>query len=85
MTHDLGKSHRPTVPAKSPNKDGAERMQSQGELYTGTKVETPDTAKGCLRSRAKVGSRTRRGWREGGRPRGMRACKTRPGLRAGPA
>jgi len=42
-----GKSDRPEVPAKSPNKDGPQRLQGYGEPYTGTKVETPDTAKGA--------------------------------------
>jgi len=41
-----GKSHSPLVPAKSPNKGGLEPRASYGELQTGTKGETPDTAGG---------------------------------------
>jgi len=41
-----GKSDSPVVPAKSPNKGGLELSASYGEPQTGTKGETPDTAKG---------------------------------------
>jgi group II intron reverse transcriptase/maturase len=41
-----GKSDSPAVPAKSPNKGGDERSASHGEPQTGTKGETPETAKG---------------------------------------
>jgi len=41
-----GKSHSPLVPAKSPNKDYLELSASDGKPQTGTKGETPDTAKG---------------------------------------
>ena len=41
-----GKSDSPVVPAKSPNKDGLELSASYGEPQTGTKGETPETAKG---------------------------------------
>ena len=41
-----GKSHRPVVPAKPPNKGGPNRNRSQGEPQTGTNRETGDTAKG---------------------------------------
>ncbi len=44
--NEHGKSDRPTVPVKSPNKGGAERRGSQGEPQTGTNRETGDTAKG---------------------------------------
>ena len=40
------KSDRPVVPSKRPNKDAASGQRGHGEPYTGTKVETPDTAKG---------------------------------------
>jgi RNA-directed DNA polymerase len=46
MMNGHGKSDRPTVPAKPPNKGGPQRQRSYGGPYTGTKVETPDTAKG---------------------------------------
>jgi group II intron reverse transcriptase/maturase len=46
MMHEHGKSDSPIVPTKRPNKDAASRQRSDGEPYTGTKVETPDTAKG---------------------------------------
>src|SRR5213594_21989 len=42
-----GKSDRPEVPAKSPNKGGQHKQPSYGGPYTGTKAETPDTAKGA--------------------------------------
>ena len=41
-----GKSDRPVVPAKSPNNNSPEPGASCGEPQTGTKGETPDTAKG---------------------------------------
>ena len=41
-----GKSDSPVVPAKSPNKDGLEPSASYGKPQTGTKGETPETAKG---------------------------------------
>ncbi len=41
-----GKSDRRVVPAKLPNKVGRRKGRSYGYPYTGTKVETPDTAKG---------------------------------------
>jgi hypothetical protein len=41
-----GKSHSPLVPAKSPNKGGLDPSVNYGEPQTGTKGETPDTAKG---------------------------------------
>ncbi len=47
-----GKSDRPVVPAKSPNKDGPQKHRSYGGPYTGTKAETPDTAKGAPTARS---------------------------------
>jgi group II intron reverse transcriptase/maturase len=44
--NEHGKSDRPTVPVKSPNKGGAEPSGSQGEPQTGTNWETGATAKG---------------------------------------
>src|SRR5574341_2660603 len=41
-----GKSHSPLVPAKPPNKDGLGPSANYGEPQTGTKGETPETAKG---------------------------------------
>ncbi len=41
-----GKSDRRTVPAKSPNTVGRRKRRRYGGPYTGTKAETPDTAKG---------------------------------------
>jgi RNA-directed DNA polymerase len=41
-----GKSHSSVVPAKSPNKEGPERIASQGKPQTGTNRETGETAKG---------------------------------------
>ncbi len=46
MTHGNGKSDRPVVPAKPPNKGEPRGRRDYGEPYTGTKVETPETAKG---------------------------------------
>jgi RNA-directed DNA polymerase len=41
-----GKSDGPVVPMKRPNKEGKGRDRGNGRPYTGTKAETPDTAKG---------------------------------------
>lgn len=46
MMNGHGKSDRPVVPAKPPNKDGRRRRRGYGAPYTGTKAETPETAKG---------------------------------------
>jgi len=47
MMDGHGKSDRPVVPAKPPNKDGRRRRRCYGVPYTGTKAETPETAKGA--------------------------------------
>src|SRR6059036_1790364 len=47
MMDGHGKSDRPDVPAKSPNKSGPQKPRNHGGPYTGTKAETPDTAKGA--------------------------------------
>ena len=44
--NEHGKSDRPTVPMKFPNKGGPQKERGNGDPYTDTKVETPDTAKG---------------------------------------
>lgn len=44
--NDHGKSDRPMVPKKPSNKVRTPGQRSYGTPYTGTKVETPDTAKG---------------------------------------
>ena len=44
--NDRGKSDSPVVPAKPPNKGGQRGEPVYGDPYTGTKVKTPDTAKG---------------------------------------
>ena len=46
MSYGEGKSDRPIRPEKPPNKDGSRDSGDYGGPYTGTKVETPDTAKG---------------------------------------
>lgn len=46
MMHGDGKSDRPIVPTKPANKDGGCGQRGYGGPYTGTKVETPETAKG---------------------------------------
>jgi len=43
--NDQGKSDGPIVPGKPPNKLRPRQVRGHGEIYTGTKVETPDTAK----------------------------------------
>jgi hypothetical protein len=45
--HALGKSDRPVVPTKFPNKKAQREPEGHGVPYTGTKAETPDTAKGA--------------------------------------
>lgn len=44
--NERGKSDRSDVPTKPPNKEGRGGERRHGNPYTGTKVETPDTAKG---------------------------------------
>ena len=44
--HERGESDSRVVPKKPPNKDGPKRTHDHGVPYTGTKAETPDTAKG---------------------------------------
>jgi RNA-directed DNA polymerase len=61
VMHEHGKSDRPTVPAKLPNKDGPRRQRRYGGPYTGTKVETPDTAKGAPTAAADEADRTAEG------------------------
>ncbi len=46
MTNGRGKSDSRIVPAKSPNTTRRPRAKSHGDPYTGTKAETPETAKG---------------------------------------
>lgn len=46
MMNGDGKSDRPVVPGKPPNKGGRRGQGGYGGPYTGTKAETPDTAKG---------------------------------------
>ena len=41
-----GKSDKSVVPEKPPNKGGRRKRQGHGIPYTGTKAETPETAKG---------------------------------------
>src|SRR6266571_1053601 len=56
-----GKSDRPTVPAKSPNKGGPDPSGSQGEPQTGTNRETGATAKGEPKATSDVRSPTAEG------------------------
>ena len=44
--YDRGKSDGPVLPMKRPNKEGTQTRRGDGLPYTGTKVETPETAKG---------------------------------------
>jgi RNA-directed DNA polymerase len=46
MMNGDGKSDRPVVPEKPPNKGGRQGQRGYGGPYTGTQAETPDTAKG---------------------------------------
>jgi len=46
MMYGTRKSDRSIVPEKPPNKGGQRGEAVHGEPYTGTKAETPDTAKG---------------------------------------
>jgi len=52
MMHGHGKSDGPVVPSKSPNNGGGGRAPSHGDPHTGTKAETPETAKGEPTGRA---------------------------------
>ncbi len=45
MMNGSGKSDRPIVPAKPPNEGRHRGQRGYGGPYTGTKAETPDTAK----------------------------------------
>ena len=47
MMNGHGKSDRPTVPAKPPNKGGPWKQPRNGGPYPGTKAETPETDKGA--------------------------------------
>jgi len=46
MMHEPGRSDGPVVPSKPSNKGSIGHGPPQGDPYTGTKAETPDTAKG---------------------------------------
>ena len=46
MSYGDGKSDRPIRPEKPSNKDGSRGRCDYGDAYTGTKAETPETAKG---------------------------------------
>ena len=46
MMDGHGKSDRPVVPGKPPNKEGHRGPRGHGRPYSGTKAETPDTDKG---------------------------------------
>lgn len=46
MMHEPGKSDGPVVPSNPSNKGGIGHGRPHGDPYTGTKAETPDTAKG---------------------------------------
>lgn len=46
MMNRRGKSDSAIVPEKPPNKGGKRRTPSDGDPYTGTKLETAETAKG---------------------------------------
>lgn len=61
MMHGRGKSDGPVVPAKSPNKEGGGKGVFHGDPYTGTKAETPDTAKGEPKGRHPDRKRTAEG------------------------
>ena len=43
--NDGGQSDRRVVPVKPPNKGGRRKSGRYGDAYTGTKAETPETAK----------------------------------------
>jgi RNA-directed DNA polymerase len=80
MMNEHGKSDRPMVPAKSSNKDGPRKQPGDGGPYTGTKVETPETAKGTPKGTAAETNPTAEGM-EGkglaeGNPRQQNAPRT---------
>jgi len=70
MMHERGKSDDPIVPKKSPNKGGVGEGASHGNPYTGTKGETPDTAKGEPNGRGSNRARPAEGMEERGSAKG---------------
>lgn len=70
MMNGDGKSDRPVVPGKPPNKDGPRGQRGYGGPYTGTKAETPDTAKGAPTVTPTPGGPTAEGVEERGLAKG---------------
>ena len=70
MMNGDGKSDRPVVPGKPPNKDGRRGQRGYGGPYTGTKAETPDTAKGTPTVAPARGGPTAEGVEERGLAKG---------------
>jgi len=70
MMNGDGKSDRPVVPEKPPNKDGLRGRRGYGGPSTGTKVETPDTAKGTPTVALPRGGPTAEGVEERGLAKG---------------
>jgi hypothetical protein len=73
--NDHGKSDSLEVPAKPPNKDGLGRSGSHGEPQTGTKGETPDTAKGEPKATSEIRTPTAEGVEGRGLAKGGAADK----------
>ena len=70
MMNGEGKSDRSVVPGKPPNKGGHRGQRGYGGPYTGTKAETPDTAKGAPTASSAPGGPTAEGVEERGLAKG---------------
>jgi len=70
MMNGDGKSDRPVVPGKPLNKGGRRGQRGYGGPYTGTKAETPDTAKGTPTASPARGGPTAEGVEERGLAKG---------------
>ena len=85
MMYGDGKSDRPIVPTKSANKDGGGGQRGYGGPYTGTKVETPETAKGPPTDASDAVTPTAERVEGRGLTKGNPREQTRPGHSAGTA
>ena len=78
MMNGHGKSDRPVVPGKPPNKEGHPGPESHGGPYSGTKAETPDTDKGTPTAPPVPGGTTAEGVEGRGLAKGNPRQQTTP-------